>query len=285
MIKVTSDVKTIRQMARDLPAPLAIVPTMGALHEGHLALIRRGRRLVGPAGTVAISIFVNPIQFDRVTDLNNYPRPLETDLSLCEKEGVDLAFTPEKESLYQADHSVLVTESLLTKHLCGSSRPGHFDGVLTVVLKLFNIIQPDFAIFGDKDFQQIALIRRMVRDLNMSVEVVGLPTVRESDGLALSSRNVRLTAEHRKDAPRIQRALSASRDLAITGEQTPDVYLQCARTHLLANAPKGFTIDYLELVDAKSMQPVSKVSKPAILATACFYGDVRLIDHVNINGL
>jgi pantoate--beta-alanine ligase len=241
--------------------------------------------LVGPTGTVAVSIFVNPIQFDRVTDLTQYPRPLEADLALCEQEGVDLAFTPEKEFLYHADHSVLITESLLTKHLCGSSRPGHFDGVLTVVLKLFNLLQPAYAVFGDKDFQQIALIRRMVRDLNVPVEVMGHPTVRESDGLALSSRNVRLTPEHREDAPRIQRALSAARDLAVTGEQDPAVYLRCAKNHLLTNAPEDFSIDYLELVDAESLQPVSQVTKPVVLATACFYGEVRLIDHVDIHGV
>ena len=282
MIKVTSDVKTITQMTRDLPGPLAVVPTMGALHEGHLALIRRARQLVGPGGTVAISIFVNPIQFDRLSDLTNYPRPLKSDLALCEKEGVDLAFTPQKDFFYHSDHSVLVTESLLSKRLCGLSRPDHFDGVLTVVVKLFNLLQPTLAVFGDKDFQQIALIRRMVRDLNMPVKIVGHPTVREPDGLALSSRNIRLTPEHRKDAPRIQRSLSAASNLAVTGEQNPAAYLLSAKKHLLANAPDGFSIDYLELIDTKSMQAVSLVTKPAVLATACYYGKIRLIDHVKI---
>jgi len=282
MIKVTSEVKTITQITRDLPGPLVLVPTMGALHEGHLALIRRARQLVGPDGTVAISIFVNPIQFDRDADLSNYPRPLKNDLVLCEKEGVDLAFTPEKNFFYHSDHSVIVTESLLSKGLCGSSRPGHFDGVLTVVIKLFNLLQPTLAVFGEKDFQQVALIRRMVRDLNIPVKVIEHPTVREPDGLALSSRNIRLTPQHRKDAPRIQRALSAASDLAMTGEQNPAAYLRSAKKHLLANAPDSFSIEYLELIDAESMQAISKVTKPAILATACFYGDIRLIDHVNI---
>jgi len=285
MIKVISEIESITQMARDLPAPLALVPTMGALHKGHLALIRHARQLVGPCGTVAISIFVNPIQFDRVSDLTNYPSPLEADLALCEKEGVNLAFTPNKEFLYHSDHSVLVTESLLNKHLCGSSRPGHFDGVLTIVLKLFNLLQPADAVVGEKDFQQIALIKRMVRDLNVPVEVAGHPTVREPDGLALSSRNIRLTPEERKDAPRIRRALSAAKDLNITGEQDPAVYLRCAKTHLLKNAPESLTIDYIELVDAKSLQPVSQVTKHVILATACFYGEVRLIDHIDINSV
>ncbi|MDB4703988.1 pantoate--beta-alanine ligase [Akkermansiaceae bacterium] len=282
MIKVTSEVKTITQMTCDLPGPIALVPTMGALHEGHLALIRRARQLVGPDGTVAVSIFVNPIQFDSASDLTNYPRPLKSDLALCEKEGVDLAFTPEKEFLYHSDHSVILTESLLSKGLCGSSRSGHFDGVLTVVIKLFNLLQPTLAIFGEKDFQQIALIRRMVRDLNIPVKIVGHPTVRELDGLALSSRNIRLTQEHRKDAPRIQRALSAASHLAVNGEQNPAAYLIKAKKHLLANAPDGFSIEYLELIDAESMEAVSLVTKPAVLATACYYGEIRLIDHVKI---
>ncbi|MDC1405697.1 pantoate--beta-alanine ligase, partial [Akkermansiaceae bacterium] len=172
------DVNSVQKELKNLSGPLALVPTMGALHEGHLALLRAARKKVGPQGTVAISIFVNPIQFDRPEDLSSYPTPLEDDLALCEKEDVDIAFVPEAASLYQPDHSVLVTESLLTKHLCGATRPGHFDGVLTIVLKLLNIFQPDFAIFGQKDFQQLALIRRMVRDLDVQTDIIGHPTVR-----------------------------------------------------------------------------------------------------------
>ncbi|YCM45934.1 pantoate--beta-alanine ligase [Verrucomicrobiaceae bacterium 227] len=282
MIARLSDVNAVRDSLRTAPRPLALVPTMGALHEGHLQLIRAARQQVGPEGTVAISIFVNPIQFDRAEDLENYPQPLEEDLALCEKEGVDLAFVPGIASLYAADHSTLVTESLLTKHLCGASRPGHFDGVLTIVLKLFNIFQPDFSIFGNKDFQQLALIRRMVRDLDVPVEIIGHPTVREADGLALSSRNRKLTDEHRSDAPRIRSALLAARDLAKNGEQAPAIYLDAARHHLLKEALPDFKIDYLELVDAESLQPVSKVTSSVTLATACFYGPVRLIDHIGI---
>lgn len=255
---------------------------MGALHEGHLELLRAAREKVGAQGSVVISIFVNPIQFDRPEDLDSYPRPLEDDLALCEKEGVDLAFIPEATSLYPEDHSVLVSESLLSKHLCGATRPGHFDGVLTIVLKLFNIIGPDSAIFGKKDFQQLALIKRMVRDLDVPVEIIGHPTIRESDGLALSSRNRKLSPEHRADAPRIRRALLASRDLATTGEQNPKVYLDAAKHHLLKDAPADFRIDYLQLTDAESLQPISQLITPTTLATACFYGEVRLIDHVTI---
>lgn len=282
MILRHSRVNSVQSALQNLPRPIALVPTMGALHEGHLELLRAAREKVGAQGTVVISIFVNPIQFDRAEDLESYPRPLEDDLALCEKEGVDLAFIPEAASLYPKNHSVLVTESLLSNHLCGSTRPGHFDGVLTIVLKLFNIIAPDCAIFGKKDFQQLALIRRMVRDLDVPVEIIGHPTIRENDGLALSSRNRKLTQEHRVDAPRIRKALLAARDLASTGEQNPKAYLDAAEHHFSKGAPADFKIDYLQLVDAESLQPVSKLNAPATLAAACFYGDVRLIDHLTI---
>jgi len=282
MIRRYHDISSVREALSTAPRPLAFVPTMGALHEGHLALLRAAREKVGPRGTVAISIFVNPIQFDRPEDLLNYPKTLENDLAACEAEGVDLAFIPNAGELYLPDRSVLVTESLLTKHLCGATRTGHFDGVLTVVLKLFNILQPDCAIFGKKDFQQLALINRMVRDLDVPVEIVGHPTIRQGDGLALSSRNRKLIPDHHADAPRIQRALAAARDLVQTGEQSPDIYLAAAKSHLLKDAPADFSIDYLEFVDSATLQPIAKLTAPATLATACFYGPVRLIDHIEI---
>lgn len=282
MIRRYHDVSSVREALSTAPRPLALVPTMGALHDGHLALLRAAREKVGPRGTVAISIFVNPIQFDRPEDLLNYPKTLENDLAACDAEGVDLAFIPNAGEFYLPDRSVLVTESLLTKHLCGATRPGHFDGVLTVVLKLFNILQPDCAIFGKKDFQQLALINRMVRDLDVPVEIVGHPTIRQDDGLALSSRNRKLIPDHHADAPRIQRALAAARDLVQTGEQSPDIYLAAAKSHLLKDAPADFSIDYLEFVDSATLQPIAKLTAPATLATACFYGPVRLIDHIEI---
>ena len=282
MIRRYHDISSVREALSTAPRPLALVPTMGALHEGHLALLRAARDKVGPQGTVAISIFVNPIQFDRPEDLLNYPKTLENDLAACDAEGVDFAFIPNAGELYLPDRSVLVTESLLTKHLCGATRPGHFDGVLTVVLKLFNIVQPDCAIFGKKDFQQLALINRMVRDLDVPVEIVGHPTIRQDDGLALSSRNRKLIPDHHADAPRIQRALAAARDLVQTGEQSPDIYLAAAKSHLLKDAPADFSIDYLEFVDSATLQPIAKLTTPATLATACFYGPVRLIDHIEI---
>jgi pantoate--beta-alanine ligase len=270
----------LRREIASLPRPLVLVPTMGALHEGHLALIRRAREVAGGGGTVAVSIFVNPIQFDRPGDLAAYPKPLEEDLDKCRHAGVDLAFTPETGAMYFPDRSITVTESLLSTHLCGATRPDHFDGVCTVVLKLFNLFQPDAAVFGEKDVQQLAILRRMVRDLDVPVEVIGHPTVREPDGLAMSSRNVRLTPEHRIDAPRIRRALDGSRSLLQFGERAAAPFLAAARKHL--EESPHLRIDYLELVDAETLQPVGHIKKPAVLATAVFYDEVRLIDHVTL---
>ncbi|MDE0826415.1 MAG: pantoate--beta-alanine ligase [Akkermansiaceae bacterium] len=261
--------------------PTALVPTMGALHSGHAALLREARNIVGPEGSVLTSIFVNPLQFDRSPDLQAYPRTWKTDLATAEAEGVDLLFAPKAGEFYATDHSITVAESLLTKHLCGATRPGHFDGVCTVVLKLINLLQPDHAVFGKKDYQQLAVIRRMVRDLGVPIEIHGLDTVREDDGLALSSRNLRLTPEQRADAPRIRRALLAAKDISPTGEQGPEVYLNAARTHI-EQSTAGATIDYLQLVDRHTLQPVAKVTDPTLLATAVFYGDVRLIDNIEI---
>jgi pantoate--beta-alanine ligase len=246
---------------------------MGALHHGHLELVRRARKAAGPNGIVAVSIFVNPIQFDRSADLEAYPRPLESDLTKCREAGVDVVFAPGTSTMYCADRSVTVTETLLSRGLCGAARPGHFDGVCTVVLKLFLLSGCHAAVFGEKDFQQLAVIRRMVRDLDVPVEILECPTVREPDGLAMSSRNTRLTAEQRADAPRIYRALTEAVELG----DAPAI-LAAARAEIEASPMAR--IDYLELVDAGTLQPVTALTRPAVLATAVFYGDVRLIDHV-----
>lgn len=269
---------SLREEIRHLPRPLVLVPTMGALHAGHLELVRWAREIAGPEGSVAVSVFVNPIQFDRPSDLAAYPKPLEDDLAKCRDVGVDLVFTPDAGSMYFPDRSVTVTESLLSRHLCGATRPGHFDGVCTVVLKLFLLFQPDSAVFGEKDVQQLAIIRRMVRDLDVPVNIVGHPTVREADGLAMSSRNVRLLPEHRADAPRIRRALEGARSLLKYGERGAHQFLETARRHL--EESPYLRIDYLELVDAENLQPVARIERPTVLATAVFYGEVRLIDHV-----
>ncbi|MFD0892386.1 pantoate--beta-alanine ligase [Luteolibacter ambystomatis] len=279
-MQVIADPSGFRAAATSAGKPLVLVPTMGALHEGHRALIRKARELAGPGGTVAVSIFVNPIQFDRANDLAAYPKPLEADLVACEAEGADLVFTPEAGAMYHPDRSVTVTESLLSRNLCGATRPGHFDGVCTVVLKLFLLSGADSAVFGEKDFQQLAVIRRMVRDLDVLVEIIGHPTIREDDGLAMSSRNVRLLPEHRADAPRIRRSLIAARDLLGGGERPSAALLAAARAGI-EDSPFA-RIDYLELVDAENLQPVERVERPAVLATAVFYGEVRLIDHITL---
>jgi len=256
-------------------APVVLAPTMGALHHGHLELVRLARNEAGPRGMVVVSIFVNPIQFDRAADLESYPRPLDEDLARCRAAGVDLVFVPEAAAMYAADRSVRVHESLLSRGLCGARRPGHFDGVCTVVLKLFMLTRCDAAVFGEKDFQQLAIVRRMVRDLDLPVRIVPCPTVRETDGLAMSSRNVRLNPDQRADAPRIHRALSDA--ARIDGVRA---MLDAARAAIAASSLAR--IDYLELVDAETLQPVDTLERDAVLATAVFYGDVRLIDHMRV---
>ena len=276
-MKIADTGSALREILKNTPAPCVLVPTMGAFHPGHLSLMHRARELAGPSGTVVVSIFVNPIQFDRTADLAAYPRPMASDLAACEAAGVDVVFAPTAESMYCPDRSVTVTENLLSRGLCGAARPGHFDGVCTVVLKLFLLSGCETAIFGEKDFQQLAVIRRMVRDLDVPVEIVPCPTVREADELAMSSRNTRLTPEQRADAPRIRRALLAAVTFAVPAE-----ILAAARA-AIEISPLA-RIDYLALVDAETLQPVSEILRPAILATAVFYGEVRLIDHAMIHG-
>ena len=257
-----------------LPSPPVLVPTMGALHEGHLALIRRARLAAGENGIVAVSIFVNPIQFDRSADLDAYPRTLESDLEKCRAEGADVVFAPAADSMYLPDRSITVLETELSKTLCGATRPGHFDGVCTVVLKLFNLFQPVAAVFGEKDFQQLAIIRRMVRDLDVPVEIIAHPTLREPDGLAMSSRNARLSDDQRTDAARIRQGL-----VTASGLTRPQAIVDSAR-HIIESPLNR--IDYLELVDAETLQPLVDFSRAALLATAVFYGEVRLIDNLQI---
>lgn len=253
-----------------------LVPTMGALHRGHLALVKHAREVAGPDGVVVVSIFVNPIQFDREDDLEAYPRPLETDLMQCQAAGVDVVFVPDVREMYAHDRSTLVTENSLSRSLCGAARPGHFDGVCTVVLKLFMLSACHAAVFGEKDFQQLAIIRRMVRDLDVPVEIVESPTIRESDGLALSSRNVRLSATHREDAPCIFRALNEAVKL-----HNAEGIIRHAMKRL--GESEHLKIDYLTLVDAETLQPINDLKRPSILAAAVFYDNVRLIDHVRIS--
>ncbi len=248
---------------------------MGALHAGHAALISRARKLAGPSGTVLVSIFVNPTQFGPNEDYSKYPRQLEIDATLCKSHGASMIFAPSVDEMYASDRSVTVEESTLSNVLCGKSRPGHFRGVCTVVTKLVLILQPDIAIFGEKDWQQLAIIRRMVRDLNIPVKVIGHPTIREKDGLALSSRNQYLTPEERAVAPQIQAALKRA-----ASEKTAGTILKTGR-RLIEKIP-GARLDYLELVDAETLESVAKRSGKLRLATAVFLGKARLIDNIAV---
>lgn len=258
-----------------LPRPIVLVPTMGALHPGHAALIDHAKQHAGSKGSVIVSIFVNPIQFDKAADLENYPRTETEDLATCQSHGADGVFMPDISGMYFSDRSIAVTENLLSRHLCGATRPGHFDGVCTVVLKLFNLTRCDAAVFGEKDFQQLAIIRRMVRDLDLPVEILPHPTLRETDGLAMSSRNRRLSPEQRADASRIRKAL-----LEASVKTSPQEILSTARE--IIEASPLTRIDYISLVDAENLQPSDDLTRPNTLACAVFYGDIRLIDHILI---
>jgi pantoate--beta-alanine ligase len=260
---------------------VVLVPTMGALHAGHLALVERARRAAGRDGLVVVSIFVNPTQFGPKEDLSKYPRPLRRDLELCQRHGVDLVFHPDAKSMYAADASIVVDETLLARGLCGAARPGHFRGVCTVVAKLFHLVRPGAAVFGRKDYQQLAIIRRMVRDLNFPVRIVALDTVREKDGLALSSRNVHLTPEQRAQAPALRRALVDAADRARHGEREEPARLRERIVQSLARDAPLARVDYVELVDAETLQPAAGlVTKRALIAAAVFFGPTRLIDNI-----
>ncbi len=249
---------------------------MGALHDGHRALIRRARKVVKRSGTVVVSIFVNPTQFDRPTDLERYPRSLRADAAVCREEGVNLLFAPsDPNTIYADDASVTVEETELSRHLCGATRPGHFQGVCTVVAKLFNVIRPDFAVFGEKDWQQLAIVRRLVRDLNFPIDIVAEPTVRDGDRLALSSRNARLTPAERAEAPRFHAALQSA-----TNRKTP-AGIQSSAARAIEAIP-GARVDYVTLVDAETLTPARNFQRPTRLAAAIFLGSTRLIDNVGI---
>jgi pantoate--beta-alanine ligase len=251
-----------------------LVPTMGALHKAHGEMVRVAREHAGHDGEVALSIFVNPLQFEPGSDYERYPRPEKTDEEFCRKAGVDLLFRPSVSELYADDRSVYVEESSLSNTLEGKSRPGHFRGVCTVVAKLFNILSADAALFGEKDFQQLAIVRRMVRDLNFKTNIIAVPTVREEDGLACSSRNQYLNLEERKQAAVLYKALRAA---ANAGEKSARDVVDLARK-VIREAPLA-RIDYVELVDAETLQPVEIVQPNSLLALAVFFGKTRLIDN------
>lgn len=253
---------------------------MGALHRGHLELIRIAREEAGMDGEVAVSIFVNPLQFAPGGDYEKYPRPEKDDEELCRSAGVDLLFRPTREEMYSTDSSVTVEEHSLSTTLCGKSRPGHFRGVCTVVTKLFHLLAPDAAVFGEKDFQQLAIIRRMVRDLNFQIEIIGAPTVRESDGLACSSRNRYLSAAERQQAPALYAGLSDGAHMAAGGERSASAILAAARK-VIEKSPLA-RIDYLELVNRDTLQPIEMAQPNSLIAVAVFLGQTRLIDNIKL---
>jgi pantoate--beta-alanine ligase len=253
---------------------------MGALHRGHLELIRRARDAAGKEGEVAVSIFVNPLQFAPGGDYEKYPRPATGDEEVCRNAGVDILFRPSPDEMYAADFSVAIEESSLSATLCGKSRPGHFRGVCTVVAKLFHILTPDAAVFGEKDFQQLAIIRRMVRDLNFQIEIIGAPTVRECDGLAYSSRNQHLSATERQQAPVLRAALVEGAQLGVGGERSASAIIATVRKVIAASSLAR--IDYVELVDAETLQPLETVQPNSLIALAVFFGQTRLIDNIRI---
>lgn len=260
---------------------IVLVPTMGALHAGHLALVDEARALAGEGGTVVVSIFVNPIQFGPGEDLQRYPRPFEDDCQLCRDHGVDLVFAPAPEEMYAGARSVSITENALSRSLCGATRPGHFDGVCTVVAKLFNLVQPRIAVFGKKDYQQLAVLRRMTCDLNFPVDIHAMETFREADGLAMSSRNVYLTAEQRAQAPALQGALQRARAAFAAGERRGTILLSLVRHHLRQKAPLGRVV-YVEAVDMESLERADPLPELALIALAVTFGSTRLIDNVEL---
>jgi len=250
---------------------------MGALHKAHGELIRVARDHASKASEVVVSIFVNPLQFEPGSDYQRYPRPETEDEGFCRNAGVDLLFRPSVEEMYRNDRSVFVQEHSLSNVLEGKSRPGHFRGVCTVVAKLFNILQPDAAVFGEKDFQQLAIIRRMVRDLNYKIDIVAVPTVREEDGLAYSSRNAYLNSDERKQAAVLRKALLGAKE---SGKKSVREIVDLA-CQIIAEAPLA-RIDYVELVDAGTLQPIEFVKGKSLLAVAAYFGKTRLIDNIQL---
>jgi len=275
IIHEIAEMRAASRAARAAGRNIGFVPTMGALHEGHLSLVRRARQ---SASLIVVSIFVNPLQFGPAEDYARYPRTLKADCAKLEPEGVEIVFAPAAEAMYPPGATTTVYVEGLSERLDGRSRPGHFRGVSTVVAKLFHIVEPDCAVFGQKDAAQVAVLRRMVHDLDMPVAMVIAPTVREADGLALSSRNAYLSADERRQALVLSRALREIERLAGAGESNA-ARLHAAALAALASEPAA-KLDYLEIVDPETLEPVGDINRGALVAVAAFVGATRLIDNI-----
>jgi len=276
-----TDISRMRETVKSLKKEgksIGFVPTMGYLHEGHVSLIRCSRK---DNDITVVSIFVNPIQFGKNEDLDRYPRDLERDIEICKREGVDYLFYPDVRQMYPEGYSTYVVVEGLTEGLCGAFRPGHFKGVTTVVMKLFNIVQPDRAYFGKKDYQQYVVIKKMVEDLNMDVQIIGCPIIREEDGLAMSSRNKYLSPEERESALSLSRALFTAKEIFEKGETDPEKIKQKMR-QIIQSYPHIRDIQYIEIVDPKTLQPKKRVEKGDVIALAVYVGDTRLIDNITL---
>lgn len=274
-MKIVKEIKEMTLLVNNLKKEgqtVVFVPTMGYLHEGHLSLVREGKKR---GHILVVSIFVNPTQFNDKNDFQVYPVDIERDSRLLEKEGCDILFLPHSESMYPEGFQTTIDVSELSKGMCGDSRPGHFSGVATVVAKLFNIVKPDVSIFGEKDYQQLALIRQMVRDLNFDIDIVGMPIVRESDGLAMSSRNVRLTTEERKLSLSLSKALLAGNQIFRDGNSDASAIIESAKGELA----EGVELDYIDIRDTLTLKSIKKVNGEALMAIAARVGKTRLIDN------
>jgi pantoate--beta-alanine ligase len=277
-MRVIESTEAAQAHVRGRETKSVLVPTMGALHRGHVELIRVAREHAGMDGEVAVSIFVNPLQFEPGSDFEKYPRPEAADEKLCEEAAVNLLFRPR--DMYFDNRSVYVEEITLSAGLCGAARPGHFRGVCTVVAKLFNLLAPTAAVFGEKDYQQLTIIRRMVRDLNFPIEIIGVPTVREADGLALSSRNQYLNTDERAQATVLYRAMTRVKELADRGQKSVRELIDVAKG-VIASANSS-RLDYISIVDADNLQPLETLRPNAVIALAVFIGKTRLIDNLRL---
>ena len=273
-------IRTIKELSvLEKSKTVVLVPTMGALHEGHRKLIQEGSTLKTDNVTLVVSIYINPIQFNDAVDLEKYPRTIDEDYKMCEEEGVDIIFMPSDSEMYPSRPLVKVTETSLSKGLCGSKRPGHFDGVCTVVTKLFNLIKPNYAVFGKKDYQQLSVIRQLVKDLNYDIKIVAVDTQREVNGLAISSRNQQLTTKEKEKSAVIYKALNA---MAKSSRTVSSEIIDLGKS-ILEEESKCIHIDYIEIVDRTNLNKLEIIDRPALAAIAVKVGKTRLIDNIEID--